>query len=70
MCALRQCVSGNVHCIDLTVILGGMFENKEVRVGKSAVIYFMCLFNDAVSNSEYIASVVTRINKQFFLGRI
>jgi len=25
---------------------------------------FVCLFNDAVGNSEYVASVVSRISKQ------
>jgi len=43
-----------------------MFKTKEGGVRNSTVCYlFVCLFNDAVSNSEYIASVVSGISKQF-----
>jgi hypothetical protein len=65
--ALRQCVSGDVLCIDLTVTIGRMFETKEGGVRNSAVCHlFVCLLNDYVSNSEYTASVISRINKQLF----
>jgi len=65
--ALRQCVSGDVHRIDLTGTVGGMFETKEGGVRNSAFCYlFVCLFNDNVSNSEYIASISSRISEQLF----
>jgi hypothetical protein len=65
--ALRQCVSGDVHRIDLTGTVGGMFETKEGAIRNSAVCYlFVCLFNNTVSNSEYIASISSRIDKQLF----
>jgi hypothetical protein len=42
-----------------------MFETEEGGVRNSAVCdSFVCLFNDAVSNSEYIASVVSRFSKK------
>lgn len=67
MDALRQCVSGDVHRIDLTGTVGGMFETKEGGVRNSAFCYlFVCLFNDNVSNSEYIASISSRISEQLF----
>jgi hypothetical protein len=40
--ALRQCVSGDVHCIDLTVTLGGMFENKEEL--ERALSFILCVY--------------------------
>ena len=62
--ALRQSVSGDVHRIGPTVTVAGCLKiRREELETPLSVIY---LFNDDVSNSEYIASVVSRISKQLF----